>query len=353
MLSMNGIKPNAIMRSLGGMVLLMASFVAGQMTTDPSSLPPDARSAFITSMEAQKAGNNTLAVEKYNTVIAASPDFAPAHFNLGLALDALGQFEAALAQFHRVAGTLPEFPAVQLFLGIENERLQHHAAAAQALAAATSQNPQDLQAWFWLGKARLAMDQLDPAESAARHALTMDTHQPGARFLLAQIDIARSDWESARKALQALIADFPDLPGAHEALGGVYYSLAQRALAMSEYEKELKVDSGNLKANSMIGVLMVENGEFQKAVPYLAQGVAANPQIALLQHKLGQALLQTSSYDQALPHLEAAAKLDANNAGVHFLLWKLYKQTGKTAEADAELQIFKRLEKNGQLRSYQ
>jgi tetratricopeptide (TPR) repeat protein len=329
-------------------VLLLAAAGAAQMTSDPALLPPETRNIFAQAVAAQKARRNREAVEKYNEVINAYPTFAPAHFNLGLVFDADGQFEAALGQFQTVAREIPEFPAVQLFVGIENLRLERHARAETALIAATSQNSQELQGWFWLGKTRLAMGQLDAAETAGRRAFSIDSHHPGARFLLAQIDIARNAWESAREILLALIQEFPSLPGAHETLGGVYYSLAQRSMAMAEYEKELTVDPENLKATSMIGVLLVDNGDYQKAIPYLERGVAANSHIALLQHKLGQALLQNGNDKGALPHLQLAAKLDTSNAGVHFLLWKLYKQAAEPEAAAAEMEIFKRLEKNRQ-----
>src|SRR5207249_2610245 len=106
--------------------------------------------------------------------------------------------------------------------------------------------------------------------------------------------------------------------------------------AMAEYEKELAIDRENLTAASMIGVILVENGDYQTAIPYLKRGVTANSEISLLQYKLGQALFQIGNYEEALPHLQKAATLDTDNSAVHFLLWKLYKQTNRPDAAAVE-----------------
>jgi tetratricopeptide (TPR) repeat protein len=61
-------------------------------------------------------------------------------------------------------------------------------------------------------------------------------------------------------------------------------------------------------------------GAFEQALPLLQQALAAEPDSALLAHRLGRSLLALERASEALPHLRRATQLSAQTAEYHFWL---------------------------------
>ena len=71
--------------------------------------------------------------------------------------------------------------------------------------------------------------------------------------------------------------------------------------------------------------------------------LAAHPDHAQAQYQLGKELLDTGNVDEAVPHLEAAARLDPEKDYIHYQLQAAYRKAGRTADADKELKIYREI----------
>jgi Flp pilus assembly protein TadD len=58
---------------------------------------------------------------------------------------------------------------------------------------------------------------------------------------------------------------------------------------------------------------------------------------------LGQSLIATKRFADAIPPLEAAVKLEPANPATHYNLATAYSRTGKKAEADKEFAIHRQM----------
>ena len=56
---------------------------------------------------------------------------------------------------------------------------------------------------------------------------------------------------------------------------------------------------------------------------------------------MGKAQLDAGQYQPAIEHLEVAARLDPNKDYIHYQLQSAYRKAGRTADADAELKIYR------------
>lgn len=316
---------------------------AAQMTNAANLRAEDA-TLFQQALKAQRDGDLPAAESDYRAVLARSPEFLPARFNLGLVLDAEGKMADALESFSTVGEIKPDFPAVQMFIGIEEFRLGRAEASRGALELATKQNPNDLRCWFWLARVDFATEKREAGKAALDRALAISPEDPSALFLLAQYQISTQDVTSAERVLSELAKRYPRVPDFHQSLGSVYYLEARLDSAEDEYRAELKLDAGNPQALSMIGVILVDRGQAKQAIPYLAKGLQANPNIAYLQRKMGQALLEMGETEQAVGHLNQASALDSQEPTAHFLLWKSYKALGRGNDAARELDLFRKLQ---------
>ncbi len=70
---------------------------------------------------------------------------------------------------------------------------------------------------------------------------------------------------------------------------------------------------------------------------------AEHPDHAQAQYQLGKTLLDAGQYQQAIEHLEAAAKYDPNHDYVHYQLQAAYRKAGRTADADKELAVYRQI----------
>jgi len=113
------------------------------------------------------------AVKAYRAAIRADPDMAPAHFNLGLLLEALNDVRGAKSEYERAAALDP-----------------HYAEPLAALA--------------WL--AALAGDAA-AARSNGERALSLSPSNSLARMALASTDLLQASMESAAARLSGLIQD--------------------------------------------------------------------------------------------------------------------------------------------------
>jgi tetratricopeptide (TPR) repeat protein len=323
--------------------VILAKRAAAQ-TVSASDLRPEDAAVFQSALAAQQDRDLPTAERDYQTLLSTSPEFLPARFNLGLVLDAEGRTADALDAFEAVQAIEPAFSAVQMFVGIENFRSGRLEAAQTALGLATQQSPDDLHSWFWLARVDFAAGKTAHGKAALDKALAISPDDASSLNLLAQYLISAQDLTGAERILLGLESRYPLVPDFHESLGSVYYLEARLDKAEEEYRTELGLDASNPQALSMLGVILLDRGQAKQAVPYLAKGLDANPRIAYLQRKMGQALLESGETEEAIAHLREATALDAQEATAHFLLWKAYNLLSRKTEAAAELDAFRKLQ---------
>jgi predicted Zn-dependent protease len=329
------------------LALLLAVTVApraASQSASPAELGPETAALFQDALAAQQRRDLQGAEKSYRVLLTSMPDYLPARLNLGIVLDAENKTVDALAAFDAVRTRQPTFPAAQMFAGIEEVRLGRLADALGSLHLATEQSASDPRCWFWLARANFALGNAAEGKAALDKVLAISPDDASALYLLAQYQISAQDLNGAERVLTGLATRYPTVPDFHQSLGSVYYMEARLDKAEDEYRIQLRMDSGNPQALSMIGVILLDRGQAKDAEPYLAKGLEANPGIAYLQRKMGQALLESDAPEQAIPHLRQALALDAQDATAHFLLWKAFNAMGRKPEASAELDAFRKLQ---------
>lgn len=330
-------------------VLLATSFctliTVAQTITSPQDLPTRYRITFLNGVKEQNKGNLTEALQLYRQVHRKFPSFVAAPFNMGLIYDQQGSTDKALACFRAIADYDDDYPNLNLFIGIEETKRGDGSAALGPLNIATKQNPQDKEGWFWLARAHLLLKNDVAAMNAATRARSIAVNDPGTLFLIAKIYMDQEDWRGGEVTLTQILSDHPDLPGIHEALGTCYFMQDDFDLAMTQYSDEIAVDPTNGKANAMVGLLFSQRGDSRSAIPYFKSALKQNPNVVMLQLKLSRALWSVGSIEDAVAHAQLAEKLDQQNVDAHFILLRLYRELGRTADAKRELTIFQNLTK--------
>jgi predicted Zn-dependent protease len=116
--------------------------------------------------------------------------------------------------------------------------------------------------------------------------------------------------------------------------------------ARAEFEKELAIDPNDCVAQWKLGNTMLEEGDAAaEALPALSASIQRCPSLAQARVDHARALIKLGRQSEALPDLLSALKTNPDEPSIHFLLASVYRAQGNTAQAQAEMQTYGRLQR--------
>ncbi|MGB6743373.1 MAG: tetratricopeptide repeat protein [Terracidiphilus sp.] len=92
----------------------------------------------------------------------------------------------------------------------------------------------------------------------------------------------------------------------HQRLAQQYLSERKPELAIPELEKVVALDAGNIDAQGNLGVLLFFHGDYKGAIPHLDAAVKMQPDLSRLQALLGMAEEHVADFENARKDLEAS-----------------------------------------------
>jgi tetratricopeptide (TPR) repeat protein len=263
------------------------------------------------------------------------PDLEEGHLQLGYALLEQGFAVEAIPHLERAH-------AVEA-LGIAQAETGHYQDAIGNLSAALAKHPNAPDLLYYLGRASglLAKRSIDTLTEA--YPDSARTHQAMAEnyYVLRQMPQAESEF---RAALQQR----PDIPELHLELGLVYAGTAQWTKAEEEFRAQTKREPGNAEASYRLGSTLLQEGKVHEARQELERADHLRPDMPETLYSLGKAASldgDTGAAERAWLRLLEIEKQSSLAAQAHFGLAALYRKQGKTAEAQSEMEAFRKLQK--------
>lgn len=157
--------------------------------------------------------------------------------------------------------------------------------------------------------------------------------------------LAINDFDQAKQKYVQLISEFPNYPNLHFAFGRLLLEKHETEEAVAQFQLELKRDPQNV--NSLLEIAAVRYlVDSRDGLPYAEQAVKLAPQMYFAHYLHGLLLLDTGNFQSAIPELETARKGLSQTAAVYFALGNAYARAGRKAEAAQARETFKRLDRN-------
>jgi tetratricopeptide (TPR) repeat protein len=203
--------------------------------------------------------------------------------NIGVALQADGRYDEAVAHYRRAVELRPDY--------------------APALNN--------------LGTAYRAAGRLDDAVAAYRRAIAAQPHFPDAEYNLANALLEKGAPDEAVTRFQSALQSLPDSPDVHNNLGG---ALAAKGLvddAIGEFRRALDLDPDSAVAHRNLGDLLATKGDRAGALDHLQRAVRADPSNGDSHYDLGLALLDAGRTDEAIAEFRAAVERMPASAEAH------------------------------------
>ena len=248
---------------------------------------------------------------------------------------------------------------------------RRYAACAQTLASKTRL---DAAGYLLLGKARLALRQVEPASDAFAASLPLATDNIEVIYRLARSyqvladecfsrveALAPESWRMHQIRAEAYklryedkqaIQEYeraaqlrPNIPELYEELGALYLTNDSLDEARVALEKALKLEPSRARTLYLLGQLYVTGREQEKAIPFLQKALRFDTNQLEAHATLGKAYLRAGRPEAAVIELEKALSLDFYG-DLHYLLYQAYRDLGKAEPARAALNRSEEMRKN-------
>jgi tetratricopeptide (TPR) repeat protein len=326
------------------------------------------------------------AARAYEKLRELSPDTAEVHARLGLIYFQQREFGRAVPTLRRALKLKPALPKVDVLLAMSLAELGHFKEALLGLQKALRQSsdaPLRRMGGLQLLRAYTGLQQDDQAVEVALELSRLFPDDPEVLYHAGRLfanyaylqtmklrDVAPdSVWlhqatgeayesqgaydAAVRKYRQVLALD-PRRPGLHFRAGRALLARAQqpgaaeqaertRQEAAQEFEAELRLDPTNASAAYELGEMRRRAGDLEGARGLFERALEHYPDFAQARVALGRVLIALGAPERALPHLQHAVSLDAEDDVGLYQLSVAHGRLGNAAEQRAALDRFQRL----------
>ena len=351
--------------------------------------PPDQVEPMQAALGIAYAENGEMgkALETLKNLVAAQPDSADAHFNLGLVYARRGASkdkneETAVAEFREALRLDQGMDSARIALGRVLISLGKYSDAAPVVLEYTRRHPRDAEGFHALGEAYRGLKNSDAALKALERASVLDPRDAAIRIDLGMLLANLGQTAAAIRQLEAAERINPSDPATHNELAlllektgdregaraeraklaalksesdkesaiarlnekaSQYLSAGNAKAAAESYEKAVQLNPRDAKLRYNLSLALDRMEDFASERKELAKAVELNPNLAAAQNQLGVLALRSGDQVEAEQRFKKTLAIDSEFAEAQSNLGVLYSQQGKNAEAAA---LFQRAIKN-------
>lgn len=321
-------------------------------------------------------GKTEAAIEEYEAAVVEDPSNIEAQGNLGVLQFFANDCTSALPHLTTALKLDPSQARIQALVGICQHRQGHAEDAEHNLTAVLPlvTNPRvhnlilsnlveieyargDLEAASTYLAELMKSDSANPdtlylayrihsdLADSARNALTIAAPDSARMHLLiAERFINAGDATAAIQQYQEALKKDPSLPGVHYELGQAIMqeSHAEDSLnrATAELQLALKEDPRNAGAEAKLGIIEEIRGHVNLAEEHYTRALSLKGDEFNALVGLGDILRARGENEKSAEYLSRASKLNAMDETLHYRLAQIYRELGRKADAEHEMQLF-------------
>ncbi len=259
-------------------------------------------------MKALDEGKYDSAVQAFRKAIDADSKDYFAHFNLAMAYTLLQRDPEAVAEYRKTLELKPGLYEAELNGGIVLLRQKSPVEALPLFEDAAGKKPQEFRPRYYLAESQLQTGDYAKAEESYKLAIALDAKSAGAQLGMAETLVQEGRLNDADAYFHQAAKLEPKYRDYLLELAGLYEKASQNKEAVEIY----KEFPDNPAAQARMGELLLESKQFEDAVPRLEEAYAKDPSPAN-RSALAAAYVFTRKPDKALPLLGQSVAAEPAN----------------------------------------
>lgn len=283
--------------------------LAGTAQVFSSRIQDQVQEHFLAAQQAQQQGRLDDAVHEYLAVLKLAPGLPEAYANLGLVYYADGEFQNSAKAFASAEKLRPGMRGVNLWLGIDEVRLNHPALGATRLREAIRLDPKEKLAQSWLGTALWDAGQMDAALIQLRKAANQFPDDPDLLFALGE-----AYGKAAKQQSEQLLEDSAGKAISDRIYANEYAAEHDWTKAEGHLRRAIRRDPNSADAHLDLAEVFLDQARLPAALEQLEQAAALSPNSATILAKSGELLILSGQLPEGLSRVEHAIKLNESEA---------------------------------------
>jgi tetratricopeptide (TPR) repeat protein len=344
--------------------------------TESGDTDPRVLKLYGEAKQAQARGDQADAIAKYQSILRIAPRLSAAYNNLGLlyfqnrkypqaiailekglktnpkmhsatvllgiCLYEQGDYSQARTRLESALGWDPKDNNAELFLAKDLVKLGDLEAASEHLQKVSRRNPREQEVWYLLGKTYMQL-----SEAALTKMNAIDPNSVLVHEMSGEIMESMKNYDGAVVEYKKAVEMAPQEPGTHYKLGNAYWFLGEWDAAIEQFKAELANDPRNCAAQGQIGDILIEQRmNFEEGLAEVEKALSICPNLTQARLDRARALLKLNRSEEAVKDLQLAEQTSPDEPRVHFFLAQGYRALGRPKDAQAEMQIFSKLEES-------
>ncbi len=208
--------------------------------------------------------------------------------------------------------------------------------------AAEIQDPNDARTSLRVGLLYGQAGDFVEAEAAFRRAIKLDPNLAEAHYNLGLAILAKSRnpaWDSADSEFKTCLQLRPNYSEAANMLGVGLLETGQTALAVAQFRSALLLDPHSAEIHFNLGRALEADGHGSEAYAEYLTAAQRKPHYAAAQKAIAKTLYLRKDYTSAIGYLNEALATDPDLENAHYLLGRVLRSQGKTAEAEIQFRL--------------
>ena len=270
-------------------------------------------------------------------------------FNLGLAYFKAGDYAHAVETFRplerTVAAGSEEAQRLAILLGMAHYGLGQYDAAVPHLWQAAAADAHNQTLLLTLAHACLFSRQYQCVLENYHKLVALNAESAETDMLAGEALDEMKDPVGAIREFRLAVAANPKEPNAHFGLGYLLWTKGQYPEAADEFKAEIGNNPRHQQSMLYLADAYLQMSRMDEAQALLEMLEANAPESAMQHLDLGQVYVERARNEDALKQFLAAERLEPGNVNAHWRLGRLYRAMGRAAEAKAELEKARSLNK--------
>jgi protein O-GlcNAc transferase len=188
------------------------------------------------------------------------------------------------------------------------------------------------------GDSHLRNGSLKEAQVCYRQAIALNSSYAKAHSNLGFVLMEQKDFGDAEHHLKVALSIDPTIADAHYMLGTIYQMQGKLEDAIPHFRRTTELDLQHQFAWRDLFFFLFQQGQIDEAKEVITKGIAHNPNIAELNHCLGNIYLFENGFDQAIASYRTALSIQPDFAEAHYNLGVALQAQGHVNEAIASYQ---------------